>query len=116
MSKKVLITGVTGQDGSYMVDFLLKKTDYKIFGMVRRTSKPDLTNLKQSISNDRFEIVTGDLTDTTSIDTLVKEIKPDYFINLAAQSFVGSSWQIPEATFDIDAMGVIRCLEAIRKH
>ena len=116
MSKKVLITGVTGQDGSYMADYLLANTDYAIYGMIRRTSKPDLGNLKLALSNPRFKVVIGDLSDSVSIDNLVNEIKPDYFINLAAQSFVASSWHIPEQTFDIDAAGVIRCLEAIRKH
>lgn len=116
MTKKVLITGVTGQDGSYMVDFLLENTDHEIWGLVRRTSKPDLSNLSKSINNPRFKTIVGDLADGASIDNVVKQIKPDYFINLAAQSFVGSSWTIPEQTFDIDAIGVIRCLEAIRKH
>jgi GDPmannose 4,6-dehydratase len=116
MSKKVIVSGVTGQDGSYMVDYLLANTDHLIYGMVRRTSKPDLGNLKDALSNPRFKTVVGDLTDGASLDNLVKEIKPDYFINLAAQSFVGSSWTLPEQTFDVDAVGVIRCLEAIRKH
>lgn len=116
MSKKVIITGVTGQDGSYMADLLLEKTDYEIFGMVRRASTNNYHNIKQLLNNPRFKLVTGDLTDSQSIDNIVREIKPDYFINLAAQSFVGASWQIPEQTFDIDAVGVIRCLEAIRKH
>ena len=115
MIKKVLITGVTGQDGSYMTDFLLENTDYKIFGMVRRSSKPDYSNLKLSLKNPRFKMVVGDLSDSQSIENLVREINPDYFINLAAQSFVGASWQIPEQTFDVTAVGVLRCLEAIRK-
>jgi GDPmannose 4,6-dehydratase len=116
MHRKVLITGVTGQDGSYMADYLLDNTDYKIYGMVRRASTNNYSNIQHLLDNKRFKIVTGDLSDSQSIDNLVREIKPDYFINLAAQSFVGSSWQIPEQTFDIDAIGVIRCLEAIRKH
>ena len=116
MHKKVIITGVTGQDGSYMVDLLLEDTDYEIYGMVRRTSTKNYKNIEHLLSNPRFKIVTGDLSDSQSIDNLIREIKPDYFINLAAQSFVGSSWQIPEQTFDIDAIGVIRCLEGIRKH
>lgn len=116
MSKRVIVTGVTGQDGSYMVDYLLANTDHLIWGMVRRTSKPDLGNLRAALSNPRFKTIVGDLADGASIDNVVKEVKPDYFINLAAQSFVGSSWTIPEQTFDIDAIGVIRCLEAIRKH
>lgn len=116
MHKKVLITGVTGQDGSYMADFLLENTDYDIYGMVRRASTNNHNNIKHLLSNNRFKLVTGDLTDSQSIDNIVREIQPDYFINLAAQSFVGASWQIPEQTFDVDAVGVIRCLEAIRKH
>ena len=116
MPKKVIITGVTGQDGSYMADLLLEDTDYEIYGMVRRTSTKNYKNIEHLLNNPRFKIVTGDLSDSQSIDNLIREIKPDYFINLAAQSFVGASWQIPEQTFDIDAIGVIRCLEGIRKH
>jgi GDPmannose 4,6-dehydratase len=116
MSKKVIITGVTGQDGSYMADLLLEETDYEIYGMVRRASTNNYHNIQHLLNNKRFKIVMGDLSDSQSIDNIVKEILPDYFINLAAQSFVGASWQIPEQTFDIDAVGVIRCLEAIRKH
>lgn len=115
-TKKVIITGITGQDGSYMVDHLLDNTDYKIYGMVRRTSNLNTTNIFHFLNHSRFELVTGDLSDSQSIDNIVREIKPDYFINLAAQSFVGSSWQIPEQTFDVGAMGPLRCLEAIRKH
>jgi GDPmannose 4,6-dehydratase len=116
MHKKVIITGVTGQDGSYMAEFLLENTDYDIYGMIRRSSTNKFSNIKHILNNNKFKIVTGDLSDPQSIDNLVRELKPDYFINLAAQSFVGSSWQIPEQTFDIDALGVIRCLESIRKH
>jgi GDPmannose 4,6-dehydratase len=116
MHKKVIITGVTGQDGSYMADLLLEETNYEIYGIVRRTSTKNYKNIEHLLNNSRFKIVTGDLSDPQSIDNIVRDVKPDYFINLAAQSFVGSSWQIPEQTFDIDAIGVIRCLEAIRKH
>ena len=116
MPKKVIITGVTGQDGSYMADYLIENTDYEIFGMIRRASTNNYHNIQHLINNSRFKVITGDLTDSQSIDNIVRDIKPDYFINLAAQSFVGASWQIPEQTFDIDAIGVIRCLEAIRKH
>ncbi len=116
MPKKVIITGVTGQDGSYMSDLLLEETGHEIYGMVRRSSTNNHHNIKHLLNSDRFKLITGDLTDSQSIDNIVREIRPDYFINLAAQSFVGASWQIPEQTFDIDAIGVIRCLEAIRKH
>jgi GDPmannose 4,6-dehydratase len=114
--KKVLITGVTGQDGSYMTEHLLENTDHEVYGMVRRASTNNYHNIKHLLNNPRFKLVTGDLTDSQSIDNIVRDIKPDYFINLAAQSFVAASWQVPEQTFDIDAIGVIRCLEAIRKH
>lgn len=116
MSKKVLVTGVTGQDGSYMVDYLLANTDYDIYGMVRRSATPNYQNLSDALThNDRFQLVVGDLADSQSIDRLVSDIKPDYFINLAAQSFVGASWKIPEQTVDVTGLGVLRCLEAIRK-
>lgn len=115
-SKKVVVTGITGQDGSYMVDHLLETTDHKVYGVVRRSSNLNTLNISHFLQNPKFTLVTGDLSDSQSIDNLVHEIKPDYFINLAAQSFVGSSWQIPEQTFEVGAVGVIRCLEAIRKH
>lgn len=115
-SKIILVTGVTGQDGSYMVDYLLSNTDHEIYGMVRRSSNLNTINISHILDNPRFHLVTGDLSDNQSLDSLIKEIRPDYFINLAAQSFVGSSWQIPEQTFDVGAVGVLRCLEAIRKH
>lgn len=116
MNKKVLISGVTGQDGSHMVDYLLETTNHEIYGIVRRTSLPNYSNLKQALLNNRFKLVTGDLSDSQSIDNIVKNILPNYFINLGAQSFVKSSWDLPEQTMDINAIGVIRCLEAIRKN
>jgi GDPmannose 4,6-dehydratase len=114
--KKVIITGVTGMDGSHMADYLLDLREYKVYGMIRRSSKPDYSNLKDALQHPSFELVVGDLSDSHSINSLVEQIKPDYFINFAAQSFVGSSWAIPEQTFDINATGVLRCLEAIRKY
>lgn len=99
-----------------MADYLLANTDHLIYGMVRRTAKPDYSNLTAALNNPRFQLVVGDLSDSQSVDNVVRQVKPDYFINLAAQSFVKSSWDIPEMTFDVDAVGVIRCLEAIRKH
>lgn len=116
MSKKVIVTGVTGQDGSYMVEYLLKNTDFDIIGMARRSANLNFSHLKSCIDNPRFHITLGDLSDAQSIDTMVREHMPDYFVNFAAQSFVGSSWKIPEQTFETCAMGPLRCLEAIRKH
>lgn len=114
--KKIIITGVTGQDGSYLVDFILNNTDYEVYGVVRRSSNPNLKNIQHNLNNKMFKLITADLSDSNSIDEIVKEVLPDYFINFAAQSFVGSSWQLPLQTFDATALGVIRCLEAIRKY
>lgn len=112
---KVLVTGILGQDGANMVEYLLANTDVKIFGMIRRTSNPNFVNCKNFIDNKNFQIVYGDLSDSISIDTLVRDIQPDYFINFAAQSFVACSWDLPLQTFDVNASGVARCLEAIRR-
>jgi len=116
MKKKVFITGVLGQDGANMAEYLINNTDYDIFGMIRRSSNPNFINCKSFLKNSRFKLVYGDLSDSVSIDSLVQEIQPDYFINFGAQSFVGCSWEIPLQTFDTNATGVARCLEAIRKH
>jgi GDPmannose 4,6-dehydratase len=89
---------------------------HKVFGMVRRTSTINDTNYKHILSNPNFKVVYGDLLDGFSIDSLVRDTKPDYFINFAAQSFVGCSWEIPEETFMAGAVGVLKCLEAIRKN
>lgn len=111
----IIITGVLGQDGANMCEYLLKNTDAKIYGMMRRTSNPNFINCSSFINNNRFKFVYGDLTDSVSIDNLVREISPDYFINFGAQSFVGCSWDIPLQTFEANATGVARCLEAIRR-
>jgi GDPmannose 4,6-dehydratase len=112
---KIIVTGTLGQDGSNMIEYLLKNTNAKIFGMVRRTSNPNFVNCRSFINNERFQLVYGDLADGVSLDNLVRDIQPDYFINFAAQSFVGCSWEIPLQTFDVNANGVARCLEAIRR-
>ena len=116
MSKVVLITGVSGMDGSLMADYLLRNTDYKIYGMARYSASPNYANLEEAMSNERFHLLSGDLTDEVSINAIVKTHQPDYFINLAAHSFVGDSWDQPMKVFDVNALGVIRCLEAIRNH
>jgi GDPmannose 4,6-dehydratase len=114
--KKVIVTGITGQDGSYMVDYLLKNTNHFIYGIRRRGANPNLDNIKHNLNNPRFKIIIADLSDSSSIDEAVKKVSPDYFINFAAQSFVGSSWEIPLQTFDVTSLGVLRCLEAVRKY
>lgn len=112
---KIIVTGILGQDGANMVEYLLKNTTAEIYGMIRRSSNPNFINCLNFIGDSRFKLVYGDLSDSVSIDNLVREIQPDYFINFAAQSFVGCSWNIPLQTFDTNATGVVRCLEAIRR-
>ena len=116
MDKKVLVTGVLGQDGANMCEYLLGSGDYKVFGMIRRVANPNFINCKNFLNHENFQIVYGDLTDEFSIAKLVQEIQPDYFINFAANSYVGCSWDMPMQIFDTNAIGVIRCLEAVRRY
>lgn len=112
--KKAIVTGVTGQVGSYMADFLLKFTSMKVYGAIRRLSVPNHKNIEH-IKDPNFELIEMDLGDEHSIFSVIQEIKPDYFINFAANSFVGNSWHMPVNHFDTNALGVMRQLEAIRK-
>ncbi len=112
--KTVIITGVTGQDGSHMADYLLKNTDYNIIGTVRRLSVPNHQNIAH-IKNDRFKVVHMDINDPESIGGIVDKYKPDFFINFAANSFVGTSWEMPVVHMQTNCMGVLYQLEAIRK-
>lgn len=114
-ARKVIVTGVTGQDGSYMVDYLLSKNNIEVYGLVRKTSWPNTERIKH-IKNDRFKLVQADLTDSHSLDNAIRDIDPDYFINFAAQSFVGASWDLPKVTFETNATSVLDILEAIRTH
>ena len=111
--KSIIVTGVTGQDGSHMVDYLLANTDYEIFGCVRRLSVYNHKNISH-INNERFHLINFDLTDNHSISRIVEKIKPEYFINLAAQSFVGSSWDFAHQTWETNSTSVLHILEAIR--
>lgn len=110
--KIAFITGVTGQDGSYLAEFLLEK-GYKVYGMTRRTSTDNLERIEHI--KDKIKIVHGDLVDQSSITSLLKEIQPDEIYNLAAQSFVKSSWSEPLSTGEYTALGVLRVLEAMRQ-
>ena len=112
--KKVFITGVTGQDGSHMVDYLLKNTDCMIFGGARRLSIKNHENLKHLSNEPRFKLVNFDLSDSHSINKILETIVPDYFINLAAQTFVGSSWDFPSQTWECNTTAVIHILESIK--
>jgi len=111
--KTVVITGVTGQDGSHMVDFLLKNTNLLIFGGVRRLSVYNHKNIKH-INSDRFHLINFDLTDSHAIARTVEKLQPDYFINFAAQSFVASSWDFARQTWATNSTSVLDILEAIR--
>jgi len=112
--KKVcVITGVTGQDGSHMIDYLLENTDLFIVGGVRRLSVYNHKNIKH-IKNDRFILLNFDLTDAHSIARTVEKLQPDYFINFAAQSFVASSWDFARQTWATNSTAVLDILEAIR--
>lgn len=109
--KKALITGITGQDGSYLAELLLEK-GYKVFGLMRRKSKVDYGNVKHLIKN--IEFIYGDMTDLVSLIYALKKSQPDEVYNLAAQSFVATSWEQPINTAEIDGLGVTNILEAIR--
>jgi len=109
----VFITGVTGQDGSLMVDYLLEKTDYIIFGGVRRLSVYNHKNISH-INSDRFYLINFDLTDSHAIARTIEKLQPDYFINFAAQSFVASSWDFARQTWQTNCTAVLDILEAIR--
>jgi GDPmannose 4,6-dehydratase len=110
MSKKALITGITGQDGSYLAEFLLEK-GYEVYGMVRRTSTVRYERIRHI--QDQIEIIQGDLQDQTSLNRAVSDIQPDEVYNLGAQSFVPTSWNQPVFTGEITGLGVTRMLEAL---
>lgn len=111
--KRALITGINGMDGSHLADFLLEK-GYEIFGVERRSSVKNRTNT--SHLEGKINFITGDLTDQNSLLRCLKQSKPDEVYNLAAQSFVGESWNTPEHTSDVTGLGVLRMLEAIREY
>ncbi|MFA5234014.1 MAG: GDP-mannose 4,6-dehydratase [Sulfurimonas sp.] len=116
MSKKVIVSGASGQDGSYMIEYLLKNTDFFIVGTMRRTSQAILSNLKDVISNPRLKLVTMDLNDPHSIEGVISSELPDYFINFGAQTFVADSWTSPASHMQTNAVSIIHILESIRKH
>ena len=113
--KKVIVTGITGQDGSHMVDYLLKNTDHEIYGTARRLSVKNHENILHLENEPRFQLINMDLNDAHSIRDVVIDIQPDYFINFAAQSFVAGSWDYPIQTWHTDADAVLHILESIRR-
>jgi GDPmannose 4,6-dehydratase len=110
---RALITGVTGQDGSYMAELLLAK-GYEVYGIVRRSSVKKFDRIEELM--DDIKLVEGDLTDQSSLDSVIHSVQPDEVYNLAGQSFVAVSWNQPVLTADVTGLGVIRVLEAVRKH
>ena len=113
--KRALITGINGMDGSHLADFLLSK-GYVVYGMERRSSVKNRTNTKHLEDNPNFHFVIGDMSDSESLRTILFECKPDEIYNLAAQSFVGSSWKIPLETSDTNGLGVLRLLNATKQY
>ncbi len=109
--KKAIITGITGQDGSYLAEFLLEK-GYEVHGIVRRSSFNNTSRINHIL--DKLYIHDGDLTDSSSLIRIIGEVKPDEIYNLAAQSHVQVSFDVPEYSGDVDAIGVLRILEAVR--
>ena len=113
MAKTALITGILGQDGPYLAKLLLAK-GYKVYGMIRRYSNPNFDNLDYiGVTND-IEYVDGDMTDESSLINLIRTIRPNEIYNLAAQSFVGDSWQMAKITTEVNALGVLYLLNSIK--
>ncbi len=113
MEKKALITGITGQDGSYLAEFLLEK-EYEVHGIVRRASSSNTSRINHLLEKGLITLHDGDLSDTSSLINIVSKINPDEIYNLAAQSHVQVSFDVPEYSGDVDALGVLRLLEAVR--
>ena len=109
--KKALITGITGQDGSYLAEFLLEK-GYEVHGITRRASISNTARIDHLMG--KLRLHDGDLTDSTSLIRIIGQVQPDEIYNLAAQSHVQVSFDVPEYSGDVDALGVLRILEAVR--
>ena len=111
--KKALITGVTGQDGSYLSEFLIEK-GYDVHGIIRRSSVDYRERIAHLEGNPHFHLHYGDMGDSMSLVAVIGSVRPDEIYNLAAQSHVQVSFDVPEFTADVDATGVLRVLEAVR--
>ncbi|TGK07448.1 GDP-mannose 4,6-dehydratase [Leptospira semungkisensis] len=112
--KKALITGITGQDGSYLTELLLDK-NYEVHGIVRRTSSLNRDRIEHLRGNSRLFLHYGDLTDSSNLNRILEKVQPDEIYNLAAQSHVGVSFEVPEYTAEVDAVGTLRILDAIKQ-
>jgi GDPmannose 4,6-dehydratase len=115
MKKTALITGITGQDGAYLSKLLLEK-EYQVYGLMRRIVDRNFKNLETLGIYDKVQFLDGDLTDECSLIQAIKTIRPDEVYNLAAQSFVGVSWDVPLLTAEVNAMGTLKLLNAIRQN
>ena len=109
--RTALITGITGQDGSYLAEFLLEK-GYEVHGIHRRSSISNMGRIEHLL--DKITLHDGDLTDSSSLVRIINRVKPDEIYNLAAQSHVQVSFDVPEYSGDVDALGTLRVLEAVR--
>ncbi|MFA5961762.1 MAG: GDP-mannose 4,6-dehydratase [Parcubacteria group bacterium] len=113
MKKTALITGIIGQDGPYLAKLLLEK-EYKVYGLIRRYTNPNFSNLDYLGITEKIEYVSGDMTDENSLTNIIKNVNPNEVYNLAAQSFVGASWDQARLTTEINALGVLYLLNAIK--
>jgi len=113
MKKTAFVTGILGQDGPYLAKFLLEK-GYRVFGMIRRYANPNFNNLDYLKITKEVDFIEGDMTDESSLMNLIKRIRPDEVYNLAAQSFVGSSWEMAKLTTEVNSLGVLYLLQAIK--
>lgn len=114
--KKIIITGVTGQDGSHMVDYLLKNTTDTIIGGARRLSVKNHKNIHHLSNNDRFNLIDLDVTDQQNVSHVIRKEQPDYFLNFAANSFVGNSWSMPISHMETNSMAVLYQLSSIAEY
>ena len=113
MAKKALITGITGQDGSYLAEFLLEK-GYEVHGVTRRASLANTSRIDSLLERQAIRLHDGDLSDSSSLIRIIGLVQPDEIYNLAAQSHVQVSFDVPEYSGEVDAIGVLRILEAVR--
>ncbi|HEY0405365.1 MAG TPA: GDP-mannose 4,6-dehydratase, partial [Pyrinomonadaceae bacterium] len=119
MTKRALITGITGQDGSFLTELLLKK-DYEVYGIIRRSSSFNTDRIDHLYQDPhepgtRLRLVYGDLNDSSSLNTVLRQTEPDEIYNLGAQSHVRVSFDVPEYTAEVTGLGTVRILEAIRE-
>ena len=114
-NKRALITGITGQDGSYLAELLLEK-GYEVYGIIKRSSTPNTQNIHHLLEHPSLNLVHGNLSDSHSITKIIVDVQPDEIYNLAAQSHVRISFDIPEYSSNINGLGTLRILEAVKNN